>query len=441
MSFNDFGRFTARHWILIVASTVFFVVAASILFYFTPRTYLAEASGRVVGQQISAENADSAVNLEYADMLIGQTKAHSYAAVMQSEKIYVDASSALGGAMTPTELRQNSQIDLPKDSVTIWVRTRAHSPKLANQAAFAVVEATASEVRRLEGDTAPYLLRPVRSAQLPRDPVSPQYVLYFFPALVLGVAVGYLLALLRQQVDHRLRQEADLAQVPGAVYLGMLPAGGKDETSGFGDFLNFVDSANAAAQAEIRKICTNLQFSQVDSVARTFTVTSAKNGEGKSTLALNLALAMARRGSRVVVVETDLRHPTLAQQLRLDVSAGLVQVLAGEARLEQALVSTPMEGVEVLVAGRTEINASEMLGSRRMRELVSQLAQDRVVICDCAAVGAVTDPVVLASITDAVVVAVQRGRTRVSHLQRALLDLSRVRARVLGCVLVNSVRR
>lgn len=441
MGLTEFVRLTARHAVLIVVCTLVSILAGTALYFSAPRVYEGEAAGQIVSRPLSDEQAGNSVNQAYADMLVARARAASFAALMRTGQVYDRASQITGGRLTAVQIRDNTRLDLPKDSTTIWVRTRANDPQLASEAAVAVVEATSREVFALEGKDTPYFLRPIGSAYHPQAPVSPIYVLYFLPALALGLVAGYFLALARDAYDRKIRGEADLAQLPGAISLGSVPIPATEDEDNDAGFLNFVDAQDLVSQQSIRKIRTNLEYSQVDYTLGSLTITSSFKGEGKSTFAINLALAFARAGQAVVLVDADLRRPSLAGKLGVDTALGLAQVLAGEVLAADALAETAVAQLKVLAAGAVSGNPSQMLGSQRMEELVDQLSREYFVICDAPPVLAVIDPVVLSRVTDGVVVVARAGRTWLPQLRRTLESLQKVQARVVGCVVTATKRQ
>jgi capsular exopolysaccharide synthesis family protein len=181
---------------------------------------------------------------------------------------------------------------------------------------------------------------------------------------------------------------------------------------------------------------TNLRFADVDNPPRTIVVTSSMPGEGKSTSACNLALTLALTGSKVVLVEADLRKPRVCEYLGLDSGAGLTNVLAGQNTLDDVLVSWRRGTLTVLPSGPVPPNPSELLGSQHMGNLVKALSAgfDYVVI-DTPPLLPVTDAAVLATLTDGALLIARHGKTSRDDVERAARSLEAVNARLLGTVL------
>ncbi|WP_269471516.1 CpsD/CapB family tyrosine-protein kinase [Acidipropionibacterium jensenii] len=185
----------------------------------------------------------------------------------------------------------------------------------------------------------------------------------------------------------------------------------------------------------MRKLRTNLRYTNIDHQARVILVTSPLQGDGKSSVAAGLAKVMAVAGDDVVLVDTDLRRPSMAGTYDLRGPLGLLQVLIGSAPVESTLHSTGIPGLSVLPAFDTPPNPSELLGSARMADLVKHLARNHNVILDAPPVLPVTDAVVLSHLADAIVVVASAGHTRAEQLEHAIASLKHGEGRIAGVVL------
>ena len=186
-----------------------------------------------------------------------------------------------------------------------------------------------------------------------------------------------------------------------------------------------------------RTLRTNLQFSSVDRDLRTLLVTSAGQGDGKTTVAANLGVALAESGQRVLLVDCDLRRPGLHAIFGLPLSPGLTNALVQEGT-EPVTSAAGVPGLSVLTAGDPPPNPAEFIASARLRALLERLggAVDLVLI-DSPPVGLVADAAALAPSVDGVILVVSAGRTKRDLAQRAKQQLDNVGARVLGAVLNN----
>ncbi len=184
-----------------------------------------------------------------------------------------------------------------------------------------------------------------------------------------------------------------------------------------------------------RTIRTNLQFAGVDKPLKTIVITSALPNEGKSTIAASLAIVMAQAGYKTLLIDCDLRNPTLHKVLGLT-NKGLSNCLAGDGDYRQILQQTGVEHLQVITSGPVAPNPSELLGSRKMGKLLEEVSQDYdYVLLDTPPVMPVTDASVLGGKVDGVllVVASEANPPSLERLAKTRLELAH--AKILGCVL------
>ncbi len=272
----------------------------------------------------------------------------------------------------------------------------------------------------------------VSAPSTPTVPVSPRPVRNIALGLVLGLLVGFGLALLRDLLDTTVKGEADLPQVTDAPVVGGIPF----ETDAAKHPL-VVQAVPHGLRAEgFRTLRTNLQFIDATTHPRSIVFTSSIAGEGKSTMAANLAMTMAAAGSRVCLIEADLRRPKLLDYLGLDGSVGLTDVLIGQIEVKAALQHFGKGDLWVLGSGPIPPNPSELLGSvlmqRALRELESRFD---IVLIDAPPLLPVTDAAVLSTVAGGTVVVVGVGMVDRDHLTKALQSLESVKANLLGLVL------
>jgi len=188
-----------------------------------------------------------------------------------------------------------------------------------------------------------------------------------------------------------------------------------------------------------RTLRTNLDFASLDRTLKTLVVTSAGVGEGKSTTLANLAIVSAQAGRRVLLVDADLRRPTLHKLFDLPNEKGLTTaIMDGEALAEPPLHPTAIEGLWVMTSGPLPPNPAELMGSRRMEEVLGALAERaEQVLLDTPPVVAVTDAAVLATKVDGVLLVISAGKTRREYARTAVQRLQQINARLVGTVLTN----
>jgi capsular exopolysaccharide synthesis family protein len=207
------------------------------------------------------------------------------------------------------------------------------------------------------------------------------------------------------------------------------------------DHLITVADPRSPVSEAYRTLRTNLDFSSLDKPIKTMLVTSAGPGEGKSTVLANLAVTTAQAGRKVILVDCDLRRPTLHNIFNLKNDVGLTTMVVDDAAIESPpLRDTGVEDLQLVSSGPLPPNPSELLGSRRMEEIIAALLERAdVVLFDAPPVVAVTDAAVLATKVDGVLLVVNAGGTKRDYARTAKARLEKVNANLLGAVL-NNVR-
>lgn len=188
---------------------------------------------------------------------------------------------------------------------------------------------------------------------------------------------------------------------------------------------------------QYRTIRTNLEFQMLDSKLKTLLVTSAEAEAGKSTLLANLAVVFAQQEKRVLVIDADLRKPTVHTIFHLDNRVGLTTVLSKQTEVGQALQPTRIvQNLAILTSGPIPPNPAELLSSNSMRDLISRVSQSfDIILIDAPPVVSVTDAQILSGIIDGVIIVAQADQTRKADLRLAKKRLDQVQANILGCVL------
>lgn len=187
---------------------------------------------------------------------------------------------------------------------------------------------------------------------------------------------------------------------------------------------------------QYKTIRTNLQFSSVDGELKTMLVTSSGPSEGKSSTTANLAIVFAQQGKKVLLIDADMRKPTLHYTFRVDNRKGLSSVLVGETELHDSITNSDIAGLDLLSCGPIPPNPSELLGSKAMENLISNASHEYdLVLFDTPPVLAVTDAQILANICDGAVMVVRSNQTEYDAAIKAKELLEVGNAKLLGVVL------
>ena len=452
MTILEFFRTTrANLWLLIIG----IIVGAAAGFGYAslqPKVYAASSSGYVtVGESGTV------------DVLSGSTaakeRARSYAAIVSSEAVAQKIKQNTPELSLSTgQIRSSLTATAGDNAALITVSAQASSPKNAQLLANSALQATADYIKEIEqnpgnaqalvnGDsnaaaTPPansntVRVIPLNNASVNPPLVSPNYQQNTLIGAVIGLVVVYTAIFLRRALDQRIRTRDDATKATGASILGVLPV---SEDLNEENIVNG-DTDDHIAQESIRQLRTNLRFVNVDTPPRSFIVTSAVPGEGKSTVSLSLARSLADAGSPVILIDADLRRPTVAKKLKLDAKVGLTQVLAGQVEIANAVHQLGDSNLFVLPAGRIPPNPSELLGSDKMRQLIKELSEEFIVVVDVPPLLPVSDASLLSHSVDGVILVGSIGRSHREQMTEASSILKKVNANLFGLVLNRAPRK
>lgn len=267
-------------------------------------------------------------------------------------------------------------------------------------------------------------------ADLPSRPSSPNLFRNIAFALLGGLGLAALAAFLRSQFDDIVRVPEDIESKLHLPLLGVVPLA-RDEA--IGEELGDPKSAISESYNSLR---STLLYSTSQGLPRTLLVSSSQPSEGKTTSSCELARGFARMGRRVLLVDVDLRRPTLHRQFELDNHSGLSSLLTQQEKLDQVIRGTGHEGLDVVTSGPVPPSPTELIASEQMEQLVGEMtARYDVVIFDSPPILGLADAPLMSALVDGVVFIVESGRARHGSLKASLRRLRTMRPIVLGAVL------
>jgi capsular exopolysaccharide synthesis family protein len=277
------------------------------------------------------------------------------------------------------------------------------------------------------------VLDAARPQLAPVRPNVPQSILL---GVVAGLIAGLGLALLLEFLDSSVTSQQEIEERLGLTFLGFVPTIPTGAAEGQTKDLHIHREPKSHIAECTRAVRTNLLFMSPDKPLRRMLVTSSGPQEGKSTTAINLAIAMAQSGQKVLIIDTDMRRPRLHKAFGVPNDVGVSSLVVGEGKLEDAIKTTEVPGVYLLPCGPVPPNPAELLHTKAFAELLETLDGkfDRVIL-DSPPVGAVSDAVVLATQVAGVVMVLKAGVTHRDVAKRTVRALNDVKAPILGAVL------
>ena len=302
--------------------------------------------------------------------------------------------------------------------------------------------------------------RIVDVARVPTAPIEPDIPRYLAFAFILGLTSGVGLAFLQEGLDNTVRTSEQAQMISGLPPLGMIPLPAKTAREGANPKRLMIarsskEAVEMVAQSRphsqmaesYRALRTSLLLTNLGAPPKVIMVTSALPQEGKTTTSMNTALVLAQKGVRVLLIDADLRRPSIHKILGMGPCSGLSNVLTGSATLQQTITpsfKTPRssilpESLSILPAGTPPPNPAELLASTNMRDVLEELrGQYDHIVVDTPPTLSVTDAVVLSPRADAIVLVIRSGQTTKQALRRSRDVLTQVNAKVSG-VLLNAV--
>jgi succinoglycan biosynthesis transport protein ExoP len=432
LKFDDALRLLrAGRWLLLAGLLAGLLVAA-VLSYSTVRTYV--SSTQLFVTAADATDAPSA----YQGELFSQSRVDSYARLVTGSQLAQEVVDELQLPLSAREVAAKVTATPLPETVVLDVMVTDTSAQRAQDIARVLGEHFATRVTELEtpdGATdSPVRVITVQPADLNPTPVSPQITSDLARGAGIGLLLGLLLALLRGRLDRTVRTGDDVRTATGLELIGSV----FDTTRRRKQPTTMLVPEDQSPTAEsYRTIRLALRHASRHSAPGVIVVTSALAGEGKSTVATNLAVSLARTGSLVTLVDGNLRRPRVARYLSLDEDApGLTDVLAGRAEAQEGIQRWGDGNLSVLAAGPMPPDPAEVLGSAEMRALLDTLrATEDVVVIDAPPLLPVVDAAILSSHADGCLVVAAFGRTKREQLTEAASRLARVDATPLGVVL------
>ncbi len=294
--------------------------------------------------------------------------------------------------------------------------------------------------------------RIIDAARVPTGPSEPNIPRNLGFALVLGIISGVGLAFLLENLDNTVRTPEQATALSGLPSLGMIPHGSKSTRhkasakrlalTASKEVVETVTQVRPQSQMaeSYRALRTSLLLSNLGAPPKVIMVTSARPQEGKTTTSINTAIVLAQKGVRVLLMDADLRRPSVHKTLGMGPRSGLSNVLTGSATLQQTITPSPiLPNLFIMPAGTPPPNPAELLASVNMRDLIAELrAQYDHIVIDTPPTLSVTDAVVLSPRADATILVIRSGQTTKQALRRARDILMQVNAHVAG-VLLNAV--
>jgi len=431
VTIRDFLRVIREQWLVVLVCFALGLSGAAAVFFLRPAEYTAKLT-----MYVSSQGGDT-TSAAYQGAQLSQQRVSSYVQLVSSRRVSEDVIRELRLTETPEDLSEQIVASSAIDSVLIDIAVVDQSPKRAAALANAVGKVFTGLVNELErplttGVTPAVAVRVVQPAAEPIVPSSTGLAVTLALGLVAGLVVGVCGAFIRNALDIVVKSPDQLRSAAGAANLGTIA-----HDSGVPKRpLTVHEDPHSPRSEAFRQLRTNLQFVDVDRPRKVILITSSMPSEGKTTTLVNLAIAMASAGNRVLVVDADLRRPKVTDLLGLERTIGLTSVLSGRVRTEHVIQSWGGGAFDVLASGPLPPNPSELLASKHMEVMLDDLRREYdVVLIDSPPLLPVADAAAVAPATDGAILVCRFKQTTRTQVASAVAALSAVSAPLLGTVL------
>lgn len=425
-----------RHWILVLAFGLVGAVAAFAYSYTLTPMFRSTAT-----LYFTLNFGNSASDLAQGSTYTSN-QMQSFGQLTTSPAVLDPVIRQLNLDLSANDLAKFVDVATPRDTVIMDISVVDPSPQEAANIANAIAE----ETRLVIQDYAPQMQNGKPSVQVrviaeavPADyQFTPDKKLNTGAGLFIGLLLGVLATFLLAALDNRIRNADSLASVGPVSYLGSLRK--RPEAAGR-EGVVLQEPASRAAE-EYRQLRSSLRFATMSKHPLVLVVSSSLPGEGKTTVATNLAAVLAEAGQRTLLVDADLRKPLVAEYTHISGSVGLSEILVEAATLTEAVQPLGLSGVDVLVAGDVPPNPGELLASSRMGEILREAAITyQTIVIDTAPILAVADALSLAPVCDGILIVSRSGKTSKRDLTQTLDTIHGAGATVFGVVINDATPR
>lgn len=363
----------------------------------------------------------------------------SYARLAKTSQVLDPVINSLGLTETSTALAGAVDAVVPQNTVMLQLSASDSSPaqaaKIANAVGASLADAVDAIAPRTDKGAKSVRIFQVDPAEAPKSAISPNTRLNVLAGLVLGLIVSVVAILLRRLLDTRVRDEAQLRAATGAAVLGSIEHQSGHHGGDQPGPLLLEGSAHSAGAERYRQLRASLEAAAPNPGTLSLVVTSPRSGDGKSTIAANLAIALAEGGRSVILVDAELRHPSIAALTGLKNKTGFSSVVGGEAS-EETAIQRWAAGPDVLTSGPLPVTPGAVLNSPETALLIGRLtAQYDAVVIDAPHLIGLADAGVLARLVDGALLVVDSSRAHAVQVREATASLDRSGAQTLGAVL------
>lgn len=393
-----FQIFKKRAWIIILITSIAVISSAIVTLFLTVPVYQAETT--IMMNNKAGTNAQ----ITQDDMDYSRVLGETYRPILKSRKV-------------AQKIKKNLNLDIPYGSIidslemvsvsgpvmkfTVQHTDPAIAQSIANEAP-SVFRAELKRITKVDG------VEVIDEALRPGTPISPNKVKNITMAGIIGIVISIFVVFLLEYLDNKIKTPMDVEGNTDMTMIGVVPMeDSKERKRSIEDVTSFSDPKSQVAES-YRNIRTNLQFSNLDKSIKTLCITSSKQNEGKSTIISNMAVSFASlENKKVLLLDCDLRNPTIHRIFGVSNTVGLTDVLIGHKNFIETVQTTQIKNLNILPTGAIPPNPAEMLNSNKMKNFLESIKDHYdYILIDCPPIGIVADAGVISTYSDGTIMVV-----------------------------------
>ena len=413
---------------IIVAIVIASILIVSIkTFFFTTPIYEAQTT-IIINNLLGKSSQLTKDDISYSQLL-GET----YKPIVKSRKIAEEIKKNLNLEEDYNAI--SNSIDINSVSGPVMnITVKNADPKVAREIANEVPVVFGEELEKISKVDG---VQVIDEALMPTQPISPNKFRNLAIGGIIGVVIAIFVVLLLDYFDNKVKTPEDLENTLDIPLLGVVPFENEEERKNYEGNVTIIGNPKSSASEAYRNTRTNIQFSNLDENLNVIAVTSSKPSEGKSTMISNIGAAFGNlENKKVLIIDCDLRNPSIHRMFGLSNAIGLTDVLIGNKTFKQCAQNTEVKNLKVLTTGNIPNNPAEILNSNRMRSFLEETKEHfDYVFIDTPPIGIVSDAGIVSTYSDGIILVAASNEVDDNVIKLSKDRLVKVNANIIGCIL------
>ncbi|MDM0931877.1 polysaccharide biosynthesis tyrosine autokinase [Clostridium perfringens] len=413
---------------IIVAIVIASILIVSIkTFFFTTPIYEAQTT-IIINNLLGKSSQLTKEDISYSQLL-GET----YKPIVKSRKVAEEIKKNLN--LEEDYHAISNSIDINSVSGPVMnITVKNEDPKVAREIANEVPVVFGEELEKISKVDG---VQVIDEALLPTQPISPNKFRNLALGGIIGLAIAIFVVLLLDYFDNKVKTPEELENTLDTPLLGVVPFENEEERKNYDGNVTVIGNSKSSVSEAYRNARTNIQFSNLDENLNVIAITSSKPSEGKSTIISNIGAAFGNlENKKVLIIDCDLRNPSIHRMFGLSNTIGLTDVLIGNKTFKQCVQNTEIKNLNVLTTGNIPNNPAEILNSNRMRSFVEETKEHfDYVFIDTPPIGIVSDAGIVSTYSDGIILVAASNEVDENVIKLSKDRLVKVNANIIGCIL------